>query len=95
MKKGLKICSLVLALVTLFAVSGCKETQQDSQPSTEEVKVLEKSGYKLVNGGISEYRILLAAVKLTAIRDASRALVSGGGNSRILLEQLVCKLTER
>lgn len=35
------------------------------------------------------------AVKLTAIRDASRALVSGGGNSRILLEQLVCKLTGR
>ena len=48
-KKGLKICSLVLALVTLFAVSGCKETQQDSQPSTEEVKVLEKSGYKRTN----------------------------------------------
>jgi hypothetical protein len=56
-KKGLKICSLVLALVTLFAVSGCKDTQQDSQSSTEEVEVLEKSGYKLVNGGISEYRI--------------------------------------
>ena len=59
-KKGLKICSLVLALVTLFAVSGCKDTQETLQPSTEEVKVLEKSGYKLVNGGISEYRILLA-----------------------------------
>ena len=63
-KKGLKICSLVLALVTLFAVSGCKDTQQDSQPSTEEVQVLEKSGYKLVNGGISEYRILLAEKSL-------------------------------
>lgn len=59
-KKILKICSVALALVTLFAVSGCKDTQQDSQSSTEEVKVLEKSGYKLVNGGISEYRILLA-----------------------------------
>ena len=35
------------------------------------------------------------ALKLTAIRDASRALVSGGGDSRILLEQLVCKLTSR
>jgi DNA polymerase III delta subunit len=35
------------------------------------------------------------AMKLTAIRDASRALVSGGGDSRILLEQLVCKLTAR
>lgn len=35
------------------------------------------------------------ALKLTAIRDASRALVSGGGDSRILLEQLVCKLTAR
>lgn len=32
------------------------------------------------------------AEKLTAIRDANRALVSGGGDSRILLEQLVCKL---
>ena len=34
----------------------------------------------------------LLAEKLTAIRDANRALVSGGGDSRILLEQLVCKL---
>lgn len=32
------------------------------------------------------------AEKLTAIRDANRALVSGGGDNRILLEQLVCKL---
>ena len=32
------------------------------------------------------------AEKITAIRDANRALVSGGGDSRILLEQLVCKL---
>ena len=34
----------------------------------------------------------MLAMKLTAIRDACRGLVSGGGDSRILLEQLVCKL---
>ena len=34
------------------------------------------------------------AIKLTAIRDASRALVSGGGDSRILLEMLVAKLCQ-
>ena len=34
----------------------------------------------------------MLAEKLTAIRDANRALVSGGGDNRILLEQLVCKL---
>ena len=33
------------------------------------------------------------AEKLTLIRDASRALVSGAGNSRIILEQLVLRLT--
>ena len=35
------------------------------------------------------------AEKLTDIRDASRRLVSGGGNSRIILEQLALKLTSR
>ena len=59
-KKIFKICSVALALVTLFAVSGCKDKEESTQSSTEEVEVLEKSGYKLVNGGISEYRILLA-----------------------------------
>lgn len=34
------------------------------------------------------------ALKLTAIRNASRALVSGGGDSRILLEMLVTKLCQ-
>lgn len=34
----------------------------------------------------------MLAEKLSAIRDANRALVSGGGDNRILLEQLVCKL---
>ncbi|MBR7120094.1 MAG: DNA polymerase III subunit delta [Lentisphaeria bacterium] len=33
------------------------------------------------------------AEKISYIRDASRALVSGAGNSRIILEQLVLKLT--
>ncbi|MBE6387190.1 MAG: DNA polymerase III subunit delta [Lentisphaeria bacterium] len=33
------------------------------------------------------------AEKLSLIRDASRSMVSGGGNSRITLEQLVLKLT--
>jgi uncharacterized lipoprotein YehR (DUF1307 family) len=59
-KKILKICSVALALVTLFSVSGCKDEEESTQSSMEEVEVLEKSGYKLVNGGISEYRILLA-----------------------------------
>ena len=59
-KKILKICSVALALVTLFSVSGCKNKKESTQSSVEEVEVLEKSGYKLVNGGISEYRILLA-----------------------------------
>ena len=59
-KKILKICSVALALVTLFSVSGCKNKKESTQSSIEEVEVLEKSGYKLVNGGISEYRILLA-----------------------------------
>ena len=63
-KKILKICSVALALVTLFSVSGCKDEEESTQSSMEEVEVLEKSGYKLVNGGISEYRILLAANSL-------------------------------
>ena len=59
-KKALKICSIALAIVALFSVCGCKDSGEGLQSSTEEVEVLEKSGYKLVNGGISEYRILLA-----------------------------------
>ncbi|MBQ7206968.1 MAG: DNA polymerase III subunit delta [Lentisphaeria bacterium] len=35
------------------------------------------------------------AEKLTAIRDASRALVSGGGDRRIILEQLTLKLAAK
>ena len=59
-KKILKICSVALALVTLFSVSACTNPEESTQSSTEEVETLEKSGYKLVNGGISEYRILLS-----------------------------------
>ena len=60
MKKILKHCSVALALLTVFSVSACKDKKESTQSSTEKVEVLEKSGYKLVSGGISEYRILLA-----------------------------------
>ncbi|MBQ7912472.1 MAG: DUF4838 domain-containing protein [Clostridia bacterium] len=60
-KKMIKLCSVALAFVTLFTVSGCKDNDgDDTQSSTKEVEVLEKSGYKLVSDGISEYRILIA-----------------------------------
>ena len=61
MKKQLKkICSLLLAALTVFCVSGCRDKGEDSSISSEVEEVLESTGYKLVNGGLSEYVILLA-----------------------------------
>ena len=51
-KKILKICSVALALVTLFSVSGCKNKKESTQSSIEEVEVLEKSGYKIVKRNV-------------------------------------------
>lgn len=60
MKKSLmKIFSLAIASLMLFGVCGCKEEGTTSVPEVQE-PALEKSGYKLVNGGLSEYVILLS-----------------------------------
>ena len=61
MKKQLeKICSLLLAALTVFSVGGCRDNGDASSVPSEVEEVLESTGYKLVNGGLSEYVILLA-----------------------------------
>lgn len=60
--KFLKVAvSLVLACSCLFGSAACKngETTDVIVPPAEEQEVREKSGYKLVKNGISEYKILL------------------------------------
>lgn len=58
---------LCVALSLLFAFSGvlgagCTKEENDViQPPTQETETLEKSGYKLVKSGVSEYKILLPA----------------------------------
>ena len=61
MKKRLKIISLALAsLLSFSCVVGCGINKNSSQEN--ETPKLESSGYKLINGGVSEYVILLPEV---------------------------------
>ena len=57
-KKFLTIALSLLMTVSTAVAAGCGE-KEDIQPPKEEQETLVKSGYKLVKGGISEYKILL------------------------------------
>ena len=61
MKKNFtKLCSLLLSALLLFGIAGCAKKETLVVPDTRPPE-REKTGYQLVQSGISEYVILLAA----------------------------------
>lgn len=67
------------------------EVRKDN-PDNPLLKMHPYRAFKVCEGA-SGFSAEELAEKLTLIRNASRALVSGAGNSRIILEQLVLRLT--
>ena len=70
------------------------EEIREANPDNPLLKMHPYRAFKVCEGaaGFSGKEL---ADKLTLIRDASRALVSGSGNARIILEQLILRLTSR
>ena len=63
-------------------------------PANPLLKMHPYRAFKVCESALKSDAASLAA-NITAIRDASRSLVSGGGDSRMLLEQLILKLCRR
>ena len=74
--------------------SSLPQNVKDQHPDNPLLKIHPYRAFKVCEGAarFSEKEL---AEKLTAIRNACRALVSGGGDTRIVLEQLTVKLASR
>lgn len=67
---------------------------KDKYPANPLLKIHPFRAYKVCESA-ARFSDRELAEKLTAVRDASRALVSGGGDKRIILEQLTLKLAKK
>ena len=70
------------------------QEQKDKYPANPLLKIHPFRAYKVCESA-ARFSDRELAEKLTAVRDASRALVSGGGDKRIILEQLTLKLAKK
>ena len=74
--------------------AGLPQDIREKYPDNPLLKLHPYRAYKVCEGA-ARFTDRELAEKLTAIRDASRALVSGGGDRRIILEQLTLKLAAK
>ena len=74
--------------------SALPQELKDKYPDNPLLKIHPFRAYKVCEAA-SRFSSRELAEKLTAIRNASRALVSGGGDKRIVLEQLTLKLAAK
>lgn len=85
---------LKLSRVTPRTFDSLPESLKKEFPDNPLLKLHPYRAFKTCEGaaGFSDAEL---ARNLEAVRDAGRALVSGGGESRIILEQLILRLTAR